>query len=185
MEPAHLTQQCTCMTLQRLKKQQFGYHIRHATKETPRVSAAMIAHHWVPVVIEKDQQVVTSTTTPEGNSRIEAAALVTELTLKVTQRLTPQGFHADCGFQAFAWIQAMLTEPNATALSAQQAVSWRHLFASHLLQTRQHENLIHFLHLGGAKHDLEVHGQRADRAAERASLVMDRVAITTIRNVLT
>ena len=70
-------------------------HIRHTTADMWRVSAAIIGHHLVRVVIQEDQQKVSFTTTPEGNCLLEASALVTfheDLTLQVYQKTMPQAF---------------------------------------------------------------------------------------------
>jgi len=99
----------------------------------------------------------TSRATPEGSCLIDAAALVTYhegYTLKVTQKTMPQSFNADCGFQAFAWIGAILSEQMPVPMPPQHAAEWRYLFAAHLLHTEQHLHKIDIIYLGGTKLNL-------------------------------
>jgi len=171
--------------------------IQYANENHTFVSAAIVANHWVPIVIQAKNNVVQLTTTPEGSCYIRAATEIANdmgKTLEVIQKVLPQNFHADCGFQSFAWVVAIAMQQPPVAISPSQAEGWRHLFAQHLLHIDQHLQTIEGLAVGGMKHDTDVHkrltqllkehGVWAERADERAASIMERVPQDNIRSVL-
>ena len=118
--------------------------------KTTFASAAIVQGHWVPVMITRHDRCIRMTTTPEGSCFLRAAQEITEdpgLTLEVHQKVMPQACAADCGFQAFAWIVAMHSGLQPTALPAHKAEQWRYMFAHQLLQTGHHTDIIHHLPL--------------------------------------
>ena len=171
--------------------------IHQASDSQTFASAAIIDRHWVPVVFRRKDSVIQLCTTPEGSCFIQSATEIANdmgKTLEVTQKVLPQQFHADCGFQAFAWIIANLSGCMPTGILPKQAEGWRYLFAKHLLDTDEHLQVISSLALGGTKHDPELshkltellveHGVWADRATERATTIMEKIPHGSIRNAL-
>lgn len=161
------------------------------------VSAAIVQGHWIPVKITRHDRCIQLTTTPEGSCFLRAAQEITAdlgLTLEVHQKVLPQAFAADCGFQAFAWIVAMSSGHQPTALPAHKAEQWRYMFAHHLLQTDHHTDIIHNIHLGGMKIDSEnhqqlikllcEHGVWPDRAQDRADKVLEKLPVATLKSIL-
>ena len=169
--------------------------IRNAVEGNTFVSAAIVHHHWVPLVISNTDTAVTMTTTPEGSCFIRAATEIANdmnKTLEVSQRILPQSFGADCGFQAFAWIIAVTTGHQPAATPPSQAEGWRHIFAQHL-RTDRHQDIIANLALGGTKVDMDLaqklktlltdHGVWTDRAGERAQQLMEKIPHANLRNI--
>ena len=71
------------------------------------------------------------TTTPGGSCLISAATELANgmsMTLEVQQRLLPTVFSGDCGFQALAWILALINDYSLEALTLIKASQWRDLF---------------------------------------------------------
>ena len=156
--------------------------------ENTLVSAAIVNHHWIPLILNKFEDTLCILTTPEGSCLLPAiAALAAESNMgtEVTQKILPQNFAADCGFQTFAWIMAKIANEHNEALTAEQAVGWRHLFATSLLARDQHKQVITSLPLGGTKPDPDLsraisqllgdHGVMTERLHDRTQLVMERI----------
>ena len=165
---------------------------------TTWVSAAIINHHWIPIMLSRTNDTISVTTTPEGSILLDQIAQETHLqglALDVTQTILPQSFAADCGFQSFAWIMARLGQDSQEALTPEKAVGWRYLFAASLLAHKRHLEIIYDLPLGGTNNDPEVvrdlsqllaqHGVMHDRIQDRVDLIMNRIPVGTLRAVLT
>ena len=163
----------------------------------PWCSAAIIACHWVPVVITHFPQVIEFSTTPEGSCLIQLASNLVHArgkTIEVKQTLLPQAFPADCGFQTLAWLVARLHEDQAEAISPTKAALWRQLFIRQLCQQDIEHQIIHHLPLGGTKLDaadmskfiglLTQHGVMPERANERASMILAQIPASNIKNIL-
>ena len=171
--------------------------VEWVTPDRPWITAAIVSRHWVPIIIRKQGSTIQVATTPEGSPFLEAIQDITAangLTMTATQKMLPQSFHGDCGFQAFAWIMASLAEEKIEPLAPLSAEKWRHLFAEHLIATSKHDEVVIELHIGGAKVDLPLqrqlmellaaHGVWHDRLADRATKIMDGVAAHVLRNAL-
>ena len=171
--------------------------LTEANDKSTFVSAAIVQGHWVPVMITRHDRCIQLTTTPEGSCFLRAAQEITTdlgLTLEVHQKVLPQAFAADCGFQAFAWIVAMSSGHQPTALPAHKAEQWRYMFAHHLLQTDHHTDIVRNIHLGGMKVDNETqqqliqllndHGVWPDRVQDRAGKIMEKLPIATLKSIL-
>ena len=169
-----------------------------AAADLPVVSAAIVQGHWIPIILTRRASVVTIETTPEGTCFLRAAQEITNdlhLTLEVKQKVLPQEFAADCGFQTLAWLLANLLGCPAVPMSAMKAEQWRYLFAEHLLHTRHHVDIIHHIHLGGMKQDdemiqdlsklLEEHGVFHDRSFDRATKIAERMTPGNLSSILT
>lgn len=174
-----------------------GAPIAAMDQDTTWVSAAIVNHHWIPVVMTKQHTTIHVITTPEGSillEQIEQEVHEEGLTFEVSQKILPQHFAADCGFQSFAWIMARLSQDSNEALTADQAVGWRYLFAASLLRENQHVQIIQSLPLGGTKQDhdlakeisqlLAEHGVMLDRVQERTAMIMERIPTGTLKAVI-
>ena len=164
--------------------------------DKPWCSAAIIASHWVPVIIEHHDQTIKLITTPEGSCLLEPASLLTHAagkTLEVTQRILPTTFAGDCGFQSIAWMIAILNDHQVEAMSATRASQWRHLFVRELCKRGTSFETIHHLNIGGSKLDaremqqlseiLMQHGVWPERAMDRANALASAVPAPSIRNI--
>ena len=167
-------------------------------KSKPWCSAAIVASHWVPVIIKHHETSIQFVTTPEGTCLIPLATQLAHAqnkTIEVSQKLLPQVFQADCGFQTLAWLIALLHDGPLTAISATRAAQWRQLFVRELLEKETGAQLIHHLPLGGAKLDasdmnklttlLTQHGVPPERANDRAGLILSQLPVSTIKSILT
>ena len=164
--------------------------------DKPWCSAAIIASHWVPVIIEHQDQTIKFITTPEGSCLLEPASLLTHAagkTLEVTQRLLPNTFAGDCGFQSIAWMIAILIDHRVEAMTATRASQWRHLFVRELCKRGTSFETIHHLNIGGSKLDahemqqlseiLMQHGVWPERAMDRANALASAVPAPSIRSI--
>jgi hypothetical protein len=136
--------------------------VEWVTPDRPWITAAIVSRHWVPIIIRKQGSTIQVATTPEGSPFLEAiqdSTAANGLTMTATQKMLPQSFHGDCGFQAFAWIMASLAEEKIEPLAPLSAEKWRHLFAEHLIATSKHDEVVIELHIGGAKVDLPLQRQ--------------------------
>ena len=166
-------------------------------KSRPWCSAAIVASHWVPVIIKHHETSIQFITTPEGTCLIPLATQLAHAqnkTIEVSQKLLPQVFQADCGFQTLAWLITLLNDGPMTAISATRAAQWRQLFVRELLEKETGAQLIHHLPLGGAKLDasdmnkltmlLTQHGVPPERANDRAGLILSQLPVSTIKSIL-
>ena len=159
-------------------------------------SAAIVANHWIPVVVCQKGHEIHFTTTPEGSCFVDVATTLCHQqgkTLKVTQTLLPQAFPADCGFQSLAWLIAVLLNNKVEPLSPNKAAKWRTLFARELLTHNTAYQTVLQLHIGGQldSHEMQQlvallssHGVLPDRANERANQVASKVSPQTLKNIL-
>ena len=164
--------------------------------DMPWCSAAIVAKHWIPVVVCQKGQEIHFTTTPEGSCFVDAATALCHQqgkTLKVNQTLLPQAFPADCGFQSLAWLIAVLNNNEVAPLSPNKAAQWRTLFARELLTHNTACQTVLQLHVGGQldSHEMQQlvallssHGVLPDRANERANQVASKVSPQTLKNIL-
>lgn len=166
------------------------------TGDRPWITAAIVAGHWVPLIFQKSDGAISLTTTPEGSPFIEAAQQVTThlgLTLKAAQKMLPQAFHGDCGFQSFAWIMAILGGHDVEPFDPVRAEKWRYLFAEHLLSVKRHDVVIDRLELGGTKSDVALqrqlmdllanHGVWTERLTDKSNQLMEGVPHHILKNV--
>ena len=115
-------------------------------------------------------------------------------TIEVTQKILPQCFTADCGFQSVAWLLAILSNLPVEAMTDDRAAQWRQLFINELCRQDKCDEWISHLDLGGAKLDqsemtkltslLTQHGVWPDRALERANQLISAMPAVNIRNIL-
>ena len=170
--------------------------ICHQENNQPWCSAAIIAGHWVPIILYQEGSTVKMTTTPEGSCLISAATELANgmsMTLEVQQRMLPTVFSGDCGFQALAWILALITDYPLEALTPIKASQWRDLFVQELCRDGAHE-VIHHLDIGGSKLDahemhqlsslLTTHGVWPERALDRANQIALHIPAQAIRQIL-
>jgi hypothetical protein len=168
----------------------------HAT-DKPWCSAAAVAAHWIPLIISHQGNVIQLMTTPEGTCLIEPASQIAHAmgkTIEVTQRILPEAFPGDCGFQAIAWLIANLNNFAVEAMSASRAAQWRHLFVRELCKRGTGHQIIHHLDIAGHKLDaqelrqlaelLAQHGVWPERAADRANALANAIPASSIRNVI-
>ena len=168
----------------------------HAT-DKPWCSAAAVAAHWIPLIISHQGNVIQLMTTPEGTCLIEPASQIAHSmgkTIEVTQRILPEAFPGDCGFQAIAWLIANLNNFAVEAMSASRAAQWRHLFVRELCKRGTGYEIIHHLDIAGHKLDaqelrqladlLAQHGVWPERAADRANALANAIPASSIRNVI-
>ena len=171
--------------------------IEWVTPDRPWISAAIVAKHWIPIIIHRQSTTLFITTTPEGDAFIEAAQQVTAqvgLTLKGIQKMMPQSFHGDCGFQAFSWIMALLNREPTDPMTSRRAEQWRILFAEYLLATCKHHQIIDDLDIAGTKIDPTLHSQLAEllsnhgvweeRVKDRSTKLIEAIPTNVLRNVL-
>lgn len=94
-----------------------GPAIQALDQHTTWVSAAIVNHHWIPIMFSRTHDTIIVTTTPAGSILLDQIAHEAHLqgfALEVTQKILPQSFAADCGFQSFAWINHGQTRPRCT-----------------------------------------------------------------------
>eukprot|EP00435_Cladocopium_sp_Y103_P057264 s169_g19.t1 len=121
--------------------------------DKPWCSAAIVDRHWIPIVIKHDQDHIQVSTTPEGNCfvpQVHAIAHKHGKTVKTHQKILPQAFAADCGFQALAWMIALVNDLKVEPLPPCKASQWRHLFVRELCRTNRGHDRIHQLAVGGS-----------------------------------
>lgn len=136
-------------------------------------------------------------TTPEGACFLETVETLVQdnsMTFSAKQSVLPQSFPADCGFQSFAWIIAILSGLEVQALSCRQAAKWRQLFANELLRHETAWHIAHHLDLGGARPDngevhqltelLTTHGVWPERSQERAAQIVAKISPAILANIL-
>eukprot|EP00435_Cladocopium_sp_Y103_P018274 s3651_g4.t1 len=120
----------------------------------PWCSAAIVGAHWIPIVIQHHCKVIQVSTTPEGACFLPQVTQIANeqgKTIEIHQRLLPQSFPADCGFQALAWMIAIVNELKVEPLSPSKASQWRHLFVRELCRTRRGHEVVHKLPVGGTR----------------------------------
>jgi len=160
-------------------------------------SAAIVNGHWIPLVLHKQAATITMYTTPEGTCFLETVETLVQdnsMTFSAKQSVLPQSFPADCGFQSFAWIIAILSGLEVQALSCRQAAKWRQLFANELLRHETAWHIAHHLDLGGARPDngevhqltelLTTHGVWPERSQERAAQIVAKISPAILANIL-
>jgi hypothetical protein len=160
--------------------------------DKPWCSAAIVSAHWIPIVLHQGNNKLKMITTPEGSCFIPAATKLAHalgMTIEVSQRTLPQAFPGDCGFQALAWIIAMINGHELAAIPAIKAEQWRHLFVRELCKENNGHDVIHHLDIGGTKLDvkemqqltdlLHQHGVWPERTNERASQVASAIPAAT------
>eukprot|EP00435_Cladocopium_sp_Y103_P012417 s727_g3.t1 len=121
--------------------------------DKPWCSAAIVDGHWIPIVIQHDQNVIQVSTTPEGNCfvpQVHAIAHRQGKAVQFHQKILPQAFAADCGFQALAWVIALVNDLKVEPLPPCKASQWRHLFVRELCRNNRGHDLIHQLAVGGS-----------------------------------
>eukprot|EP00435_Cladocopium_sp_Y103_P006334 s3326_g2.t1 len=165
--------------------------------DKPICSAAIVGHHWIPIVIRQSPHVIHLHTTNEGRCLTQLLNWHAQIRGKgVEVHLTqlPHVFLADCGFQVYAWIRTQLSKHPQQAMSVTQAGECRKLFAQYLFRTNLHTRIIVHLSVGGAKLDSDMmqglvsllrdHGVWPERAADRASKIADVIPPATIKSIL-
>ena len=162
----------------------------------PWCSAAIVAQHWIPVIICQVGHVIQFTTTPEGTCFLAAATTLAQQqskTPEIKQVLLPQAFPADCGFQSLAWLVAQLQGSAIEPLSPAKAAQWRTLFARELLTNQTAHQTVLALAVGGQleSHEMQQlvsllssHGVWPDRANERANQVVSKLSLPTLWGIL-
>eukprot|EP00435_Cladocopium_sp_Y103_P043937 s1625_g12.t1 len=163
----------------------------------PICSAAIVGHHWIPIVIWQHSNVIQICTTVEGScfvQNLQWTAKMPGKAIDVRQVPLSHLFPGDCGFQALAWILAQVNGYQPESMSAEQAEECRNTFVQHLLQTNRHSQTIASLPAGGAKPDSELiqglvsllrdHGVWLERAADRATKIADVIHPATIKSIL-
>ena len=140
------------------------------------VTAIWVDHHWHPIWMVPSSQDIIVHTTLSGFRLWELLFPWWPSTIMVHDEL-PQQFQSDCGFRAFAWLVAQCSHTNATALTIEEAIGWRHLYWQHLLLQAEHPQ---FFVLGGQgeletalKALLRSHGVFAARLHDRTTTVMN------------
>lgn len=160
-------------------------------ERNPLITAVLVDHHWIPVVIAKTPQGFRFSSTPQGIGLLEHG-FINEV--EVHEIYTPQRFHADCGFQTLGAIIQVTAEAPITLPDVQRvfpidsatAVSWRRMFENHLFLTDQAKKpwKIHQLALGGAtgetpeakiKDMLVAHGVPTEIVDERVAQTFSRL----------
>ena len=166
----------------------------------PWVSAAIIGHHWVPVVLTGSEQVVTLHTTEDGKCFFDVLReqLPSNVTTEIKVQFMPSAFHADCGFQTFAWILGYVLNPDnfiPEPITDVKACKWRDLFATNLWLNSKHLDTVYHLPLGGTKTDaatihaqlselLAQHGVWPERLHDRTSQLMAKLPMSTAKNII-
>eukprot|EP00435_Cladocopium_sp_Y103_P023429 s2528_g5.t1 len=156
--------------------------IEAAVTDKPWRSAAIVASHWVPVIVVHAGNTIQFLTTPEGSCLLHPASRLAHAqgkTFEAKQRILPHAFSGDCGFQSLAWLIAMLNDLPIEALPALKASQWRHLFVRELCRQNVGHDLFHHLDIGGSKLDihetqklttvLTQHGVWPERSNDRAT----------------
>ena len=162
----------------------------------PWCSAAIVANHWIPVIVVQQGNTIHFHTTPEGSCFVQVAEALTQQqgkTSEVKQTLLPQAFPADCGFQSLAWLIAILQDNPVEPLPPNKAAQWRTLFARELLTHQTGHQIVTHLVLGGhlESHEMQQlvsllnsHGVWPDRANERANQIVSKISFQTVRSIL-
>lgn len=165
--------------------------IEKSSDHSPLLTAILVEHHWIPVVVSKTPQGTRVSSTQQGLDMLQPGFGDGVETMEI---FTPQRFHADCGFQSIGAIiqataDATLALPDVQRvfpIDSATAVSWRRMFENHLFITDKAKSrlMIHQLVLGGALgetpedklRDLFIaHGVPADVVAERISQAFARL----------
>eukprot|EP00435_Cladocopium_sp_Y103_P006454 s588_g2.t1 len=122
--------------------------------DKPWCSAAIVGAHWIPMVIRYQENVIQVNTTPEGSCFLDQIIQIAHKqgkTVESHQKILPQAFAADCGFQSLSWIIAQVNDLQVEPLPPCKASQWRHLFVRELCRTNKGHDMIHQLHEGGSK----------------------------------
>ena len=165
-----------------------------------KASAILVGGHWNPIVFELQQGILRAIVTPDCpiiKTAIEKIGLEKHIEVDIHDKLLPQAFTADCGFQSLAWIVAVVggsvDHNQLEHLTVQQAILWRQMFRNFLEGTNEGNAIIHQLKVGGGKHDdiakqveqlLSSHGVFQERLEERSQMVCSRIPIATLRSIL-
>ena len=171
--------------------------ILHSTDQEAFAPAAIVNGHWVAMVIQKQGSAVRVTTTPDGSCFIRAATEIANhqgTTLEVIQRILPQLFPADCGFQTFAWIMAIVMQQQPVAISPDHAEGWRRLFAQYLLNSGHQLLMLNgwqICHLVEPSKTLahklatflHENGVWADRVADRTNALLEKLPHASLKSV--
>ena len=170
------------------------------SNEKSKASAFLYQNHWFPILLEFHSDIVKAVITPEGSfiePILEHFAKSRNCRVEIQQKILPQAFPADCGFQAFAWLVATASgswEYNHTEhLTPHQASGWRRLFNDFITKSGKCKQSIYSLEIGGMKHDeifkqtcqlLKQHGVFEDRIEERANQVCSKIPSVTLKGIL-
>eukprot|EP00435_Cladocopium_sp_Y103_P028852 s1474_g7.t1 len=125
----------------------------NSVTEKPWCSAAIVAGHWIPLVIKHSQTAIQIHTTPEGDCFLVQARQIAQAQgkeIEIYQKILPQAFAADCGFQSLAWMIALVNDLKVEPLPPCKASQWRHLFVRELCRTNRGHEQIQSLSVGGS-----------------------------------
>ncbi len=155
------------------------------------MSAMLVDHHWIPLVISTSTIGVKVHTTKQG---IEMIQPFIGADVEFQEVYTPQKFHADCGFQTIGAIIQATTEASTGEVGLHKtfpvdsatAVVWRRMFEQHLFVAGQAKTLwwIDQLKLGGASGEtpeaklkdlLISHGVPIEAVDDRVTLAFARL----------
>ena len=155
------------------------------------MSAILVDHHWIPIVLSTSTLGVKVQTTKQG---IELIQPFISTEVEFQEIYTPQKFHADCGFQTIGAIIQATTDASMGEVGLHKtfpvdsatAVVWRRMFEQHLFTADQAKALwwIDQLKLGGAagetpeaklKDLLISHGVPMDAVDDRVTLAFARL----------
>ena len=165
-----------------------------------KASAILAERHWNPIVFELQQGILRAIVTPDCpliKVAIEKVCTEKHLEVDIHIKFLPQAFAADCGFQSLAWIVAVVggsvNHNQLEHLTVQQAIQWRQMFRNFLEGTSEGNAVIHYLKVGGGKHDdiakqveqlLSSHGVFQERLEERFQMICSRIPVTTLKSIL-
>eukprot|EP00438_Fugacium_kawagutii_P016496 Skav221152 [mRNA] locus=scaffold2925:187181:196674:+ [translate_table: standard] len=162
------------------------------------IATAFVVHqHWIPVVSQRNGQVIHVHSTPEGKPIVDQlTAQFARHNMQVQHVAKPlqHVFAGDCGFQAFAWLVATTNGTSHSPLTEAKAEGWRELFRKYLIEHEGAEVVIESLDVGGMLTDKMVtqqltqlllhHGVWESRVDERAKQVIQQLGSQAVRGIV-
>eukprot|EP00435_Cladocopium_sp_Y103_P018986 s2826_g4.t1 len=114
-------------------------------------TACLHNHHWIPLCLDLQDDVIHLTTTRSDLATIQTLVMEScgpEVVFHST--MSYSAFHADCGFQTIAWILSLaIDEQFHCPMPVAEAIQWRTLFGQHICNQGIANAKITQLHLGG------------------------------------
>lgn len=157
-------------------------------------TACLYMNHWFPVTAKFDAETIHITTTLPDLPAVQKWAIDAWGPVFEFHYIVPlEGFPADCGFQALAWIMARtLEETRAYPMEVEEAIKWRYMFDQHLCNTGKANSRDFQVCFGGMMEPtaaelsalLQAHGVASERSPALANHLVQTFGALSIKQTL-
>ena len=171
---------------------QISQWLHSLTLGASTITAVLVAHHWIPLVIQPLTMGYRVVTTADGERICPLLFPGIQLQIQVIPDVAHH-FSEGCGFQTIASLLAVVTDTVVTPFSRQKASAWRLLFWQKLFVSQHTISHDVPFALGAAQTSeldtaiatlLREHGVANDQVLDRAKQVISRLGASSIQQAL-